>query len=71
MVDSLLATIIVLWGRYTNRIVRDRFTLEGRTYRLAVNNGPNHLNRGLKGYNKVVCRARSFQRRDTVHVLSP
>src|SRR5215213_5210965 len=51
-------------GRYANRIARGRFTLEGRTYRLATNNGPNHLHGGLKGYDKVVWRARSFQRAD-------
>ncbi|MFL5492339.1 MAG: aldose epimerase family protein [Gemmatimonadales bacterium] len=55
-------------GRYANRIARGRFTLEGRTYRLAVNNGPNHLHGGLKGYDKVVWEARSFQRSDTVGV---
>ncbi|HYC31581.1 MAG TPA: hypothetical protein VEB59_04785, partial [Gemmatimonadales bacterium] len=55
-------------GRYANRIARGRFTLEGRTYRLAVNNGPNHLHGGMKGYDKVVWRTRSFQRRDTVGV---
>jgi len=55
-------------GRYANRIARGRFTLEGRTYRLAVNNGPNHLHGGLKGYDKVVWRARSFQRGDSVGV---
>lgn len=51
-------------GRYANRIARGRFTLEGRTYRLATNNGPNHRHGGLKGYDKVVWLARSFQRDD-------
>ena len=55
-------------GRYANRIARGRFTLEGRTYRLAVNNGPNHLHGGVKGYDKVVWGARSFQRGDTVGI---
>jgi aldose 1-epimerase len=55
-------------GRYANRISRGRFTLEGRTYRLATNNGPNHLHGGLKGYDKVVWRARSFQHADTAGV---
>jgi aldose 1-epimerase len=55
-------------GRYANRIARGRFALEGRTYRLATNNGPNHLHGGLKGYDKVVWGAQSFQRGDTVGV---
>ena len=55
-------------GRYANRIARGRFTLDGRTYRLATNNGPNHLHGGMKGYDKVVWRTRSFQRGDTVGV---
>jgi aldose 1-epimerase len=55
-------------GRYANRIGRGRFTLEGHTYRLATNNGPNHLHGGLKGYDKVVWGAQSFQQGDTVGV---
>jgi aldose 1-epimerase len=55
-------------GRYANRIARGRFTLEGQTYRLATNNGPNSLHGGVKGFDKVVWRARSFQRGDSVGV---
>ena len=43
-----------LIGRYGNRIGGAKFSLEGQTYTLATNNGPNSLHGGVKGFDKVV-----------------
>jgi aldose 1-epimerase len=43
-----------LVGRYAARIKDGRFVLGGKTYELALNNAPNHLHGGVKGYDKCV-----------------
>jgi len=50
-----------LVGRYANRIAGAAFTLDGRQYRLAANNGRNHLHGGPRGWSHAVWRAATFE----------
>jgi aldose 1-epimerase len=56
-------------GRYANRIANARFTLDGKTYELAANNGRNHLHGGRRGFDKVVWKATTFERDGNVGVV--
>jgi aldose 1-epimerase len=53
-----------LVGRVANRIAKGRFTLDGKEYKLFVNNGPNALHGGEKGFDKVVWRAEPEETKD-------
>ena len=53
-----------LIGRYGNRIGHAQFTLDGKTYQLAKNNGDNTLHGGIKGFNKVVWAAKEIPAKD-------
>ncbi|MFC1556445.1 aldose epimerase family protein [candidate division KSB1 bacterium] len=57
-----------LIGRYGNRIAQGRFILDGTEYRLATNDGDNHLHGGMKGFDKVVWDAEQEEHEEAVGV---
>ena len=58
-----------LIGRYGNRIAKGKFSLDGATYTLATNNGPNHLHGGNKGWDKAVWKFDTFNNATGVGVI--
>lgn len=49
--DGYLGAVI---GRFANRIKNGTFDLNGKTYNLAINDRPNHLHGGIKGFDKYI-----------------
>ncbi len=58
-------------GRYANRIASGEFTLEGKTYHLSRNNGPNHLHGGPKGFANKLWNSRVETDRVVFSLFSP
>ncbi|MFR7590454.1 MAG: aldose epimerase family protein [Longibaculum sp.] len=52
--QTLDAYLGALVGRIANRIGKGEFSLNGEDYHLAINNGPNHLHGGIKGFSYQV-----------------
>lgn len=61
--EPFLSTLV---GRYGNRIARGRFTMNGKEYKLAVNNGPNHLHGGPTGFHARVWDAEQLNEQELI-----
>jgi len=57
-----------LVGRYANRIARGRFTIDGTTVQVPLNNGPNALHGGIRGFDKHIWAATEIREPDAVGV---
>jgi len=53
-------------GRYANRISKAKFFLNGNEYKLATNNGKNHLHGGIKGFDKVLWKAKEIKKENEI-----
>ena len=61
--EPFLSTLV---GRYGNRICRGHFTMNGKEYSLAINNGPNHLHGGPTGFHARVWDAEQINSQELV-----
>ncbi|XP_044229041.1 aldose 1-epimerase isoform X2 [Thunnus albacares] len=58
-------------GRVANRIARGHFVVEGKDYQLDINNGPNALHGGLRGFNKAIWLATAVESGVQLSLTSP
>lgn len=58
-------------GRFANRIKEGRFELNGEKYELYINNGPNHLHGGKKGFDKCIWSAKQVGEKVVFSRISP
>ncbi|WP_311435038.1 aldose epimerase family protein [Hoylesella timonensis] len=66
VIDSPEPYLSTLIGRYGNRIAKGRFQLNGKEYNLPINNGPNSLHGGKKGFNAKVWEAQQMNEQTLV-----
>ena len=55
-------------GRYGNRIANGTFSIDGKEYKLTINNGPNSLHGGLVGFDQKVWKAEASKNNDSASV---
>ncbi|XP_023652022.2 galactose mutarotase [Paramormyrops kingsleyae] len=58
-------------GRVANRIAGGRFTVDGKEYQLAINNGPNTLHGGVRGFDKAIWSCQSVEGGVRLTLISP
>lgn len=56
-------------GRVANRIAKGKFSIDGTTHQVAINNGPNHLHGGLQGFDSKVWQVQEQSRTHLVLTL--
>ena len=66
--DKYIGALI---GRHGNRIKKGQFSLNGKTYQLACNDGNNHLHGGKIGFDKKIWSARENDQSLTLTYISP